>query len=89
MLANQVIKGDLGILDILADSLIDDELEFCRCGQPLTGLRRPMRAKIGLLSSQGGQGKFVHTQGGGSIHAGMFAEETRLAVFKHDHCGNS
>ena len=88
VLADQVAKCDLGILDMLVDSFVDNELEFCRCGQSIAGLRGPGRAKIDLLSGQGGQGELVHTQGGGSIHAGMFAEKTRLAIFKHDHCRN-
>lgn len=89
VLANQVTEGNLGLLDMLIDSFIDNELEFCWCRQTFTGLRHPRRAKIDLLGSQGGQGELVHTQGGGPIHTGMFAEETGLAVLKYDHYENS
>ena len=73
VLADQVIKGNLGILDMFGDSLIDNELKFRRCRQFLGGLRRPRGPKVDLLGSQGSQHKLGQTQSGGSIHAGVFA----------------
>jgi len=83
--ANEVTKDNLRVRDVVADSLIDNELELCRCGQSLANLWRLRRVNANPLSSRLGQGCLVKTQGGHPIHAGVFGQETGLAVSEHDH----
>jgi hypothetical protein len=82
MLANEGIKGNLGILDVLADGLADNETELSRWRQSLPGLWRPRRPKVDLLSSQGGQDELIQTQGGGSVHAGVFSPGNQTCRFR-------
>jgi len=84
MRANKFVKALLRLLNIRKNSNVGSKDNFF--GGRERHIRRWM-SKVDLLRVQGAQHEFIHAQSRSTIHAGMFAKESRAAIVPNDDCG--
>ena len=86
MLAYELVEVRLRLFDELFRLAIDNEGEFFRRLEVLPRLRRAGRPEVDLASSKRSKDEFIQAKSWRAVHTGVFSEEARLAVLKHNHC---
>ena len=84
MLANELVKVFLGLSNVRFGLGVDGEGDFGRGRQGRAGGSGACRPEVDFVVGQGTDDELGHTEGGRAVHAGVFTQETTLAVLEHD-----
>lgn len=84
MFANELIEPPTTAVHRILHLVVYNKFEFFRLRKVRSGRVDASGSKIDFASSERSEDEFVHTECGRSIHAGVFAKESRNTIIVHD-----